>query len=443
MRVLIIGGVAAGMSAASKLNRSKLAPSIKVFENGPDVSYGACGLPYFISGVNLDANRMRIRTVKEFQASGIEVAMGTSVIKVDPEAHTITAREDATGKEYSESYDKLVIATGASPIVPPLPGIHLPGVFTLKTIPDAEAIRKAMLPESVRRVVIVGGGYIGMEMVETCIMLGKEVRVVEMKDQVLPPVDADIAIHAQREAEKFGVVFNLGEAVTGFNGDGWVQEITTNKGSYPADVVILSIGVSPNTKFLAGTGLDMLPNGAIVVDRQMRTNLADIFAAGDCATVWHKLLEKSVYLPLGTNANKQGKALAQVISDNGPGFPGALGTAILKVMEMEIGRTGISEAEAVQNNLEHAVTTVEAADYAPYYPNPTPVYAKLIYHPQTKVIMGAQLAGMKGAAGRLATMTAVVDQRMTTHELNELDLPYAPPFSQVWDVLHVAASASK
>lgn len=443
MKVLIIGGVAAGMSAASKLSRLNPSARIKVFESGPDVSYGACGLPYFISGLNQDANLMRIRTVEQFKASGIDVEMGVKVIQVDAKAHTLIARNIISGREYQDTYDKLIVATGANPIVPPLPGIDLPGIFTLKTIPDAEAVRKALLQKDVKDVVIIGAGYIGMEMVESCVALGKKVRVIEMKGQVLPPMDAEIAIHAQREAQTHGVVFNLDEAVTGFSGDKRVREAATNKGVYPADVVILCIGVAPNTQFLKASGLNLLANGAIIVDQKMQTNIEDIYAAGDCATVWHKLLNKPVYLPLGTNANKQGRALAEVIAGQGQGFPGALGTAVLRVLNLEMGRTGLNESEAGQNNLEYSTSTVEVLNHAPYYPDPTPLYIKLVYHSQSKVVLGAQLTGQKGAVGRVTAMAVVIDQQMTTRQMNDLDLPYAPPFTQVWDPLHVASGAAK
>ena len=443
MKVLIIGGVAAGMSVAAKLSRIEPEASIKVFEHGPDVSYGACGLPYFVSGLNPNPELMRIRSVAEFEASGIEVAMGSTVVKVDPQARKITSRHAQSGQETEEAYDKLVIATGANPIVPNLPGIDLANIYTLKTIPDAESIRSALLPEKVKNVVIIGAGYIGMEMVESCVLLGKKVRVVEMKDQALPPMDKEFAQLAQDEAEKHGVEFNLGEAVTGFSGKASVQQVLTDKGAYPADLVLLCIGVSPNTRFMRDTGLDMLPNGAIITDQKMRTNIADIYAAGDCSTVWHKLLNKPVYLPLGTNANKQGRALALSMLDKGPGFPGALGTAVLRVLDLEMGRTGISEAEAIRNNLEYATSQVKVMDLPPYFPGPTLLHIKLTYHPQTKVIMGAQIAGTKGAVGRVATMAAVVDRQMTIQELNDLDLPYAPPFSMVWDALHVAGGAAK
>ncbi len=443
MKVLIIGGMGAGMSVAAKLKRSSPDTIIKVFEHGPDVSYGTCGLPYYVSGLYTDANLMRVRSVAEFEASGIDVAMGHSVLAVDAPAKELVARNMTNGQEYRERYDKLVIATGTTPIVPPLPGVGLPGIFTLKTIPDGQALRQALLQESVRQVVIIGAGYIGMEMVESCVLLGKKVRVIEMKEQTLPPMDVEIARLAQDEAEKHGVVFNLGEAVSAFAGHDRVHEVLTNKGRYQADLVLLSIGVSPNTKFLQNTGIATLPNGAIITDQQMRTNLPDIFAAGDCCAVWHKLLHKPVYLPLGTNANKQGRHLAQVLVGQSPGFPGALGTAVLKMLNLEMGRTGITEAEAKQNNLACASAMVEVMNHPPYFPNSTPIYIKLTYNPESKVIIGAQLAGAEGAAARLATMAAVIDRQMTATELGNLDLPYSPPFAQVWDALHVAAAAIK
>lgn len=443
MKVLIIGGVAAGMSAASKLRRENSLTEIIVFEQGIDVSYGACGLPYFISGENKDADLMRIRKAEEFRESySIDVRIRHQVLVVNPHEKTVVVKNLETGLDYNESYDKLVIATGASPIRPPLKGIDLRNISTLKTIQDAESVRQVLLTDEIQDVAIIGSGFIGLEMVETCVRLGKKVRVFEMQDQVLPAYEPEIATLLKDTMEKHGVLIHTGEKVLEFRGNGKVSSIQTDQAEYRADFVILSIGVAPNTGFVRELGLELLSNEAIVVNNKMETNIKDIYAGGDCASVFHQVLQKHVYLPLGTNANKQGRIIGDNIAGRSKEFSGALGTSALRVLEIETGKTGVSEKEARENNIKYRTVVVEANNHAPYYPNPQPIKVKLVYDPENRVILGACMAGFEGVVLRINTFAAMIAARMTLEEAGSLDLCYAPPFSQVWDVIHVAVNAA-
>ncbi len=443
MKVLIVGGVAAGMSAASKLRREDSLAEITVFEQGIDVSYGACGLPYFISGENKEADLMRIRKVEEFREKyRLDVRIRHQVLSVQPSAKTVLVKNLDTGQEYSVDYDKLVLASGASPIRPSLKGINLENIVTLKTIQDAESIRQVLLTDKIRDVAIIGSGFIGLEMVEACVRLGKKVRIFEMLEQVLPAYEPEIAISLQATMEKHGVAIHTAEKVIEFRGNDTVSSIYTDKGEYKTDLVVLSVGVKPNTGFVSGLGLELLGNGAIIVNNRMETNIIDIYAGGDCASVFHRVLRKPVYLPLGTNANKQGKIIGDNLAGKNKEFPGALGTSVLRVLDMEAGKTGVSEKEARANHIKYRTVVVEANNHAPYYPNPQPIKVKLVYDPETRVILGACMAGVEGVALRVNTFAAMIAAGMTLEEAGNLDLCYAPPFSQVWDVIHVAANAA-
>ena len=313
MKIVIAGGDAAGMSAASKVRRSLPDAQVVVFERTEETSYGACGLPYYIGGVNDDADKIRIRRPEAFRKSGVDLRTHHEVVAVDAAGRTVTARDRSTGALVTESYDELVVATGASPILPPVEGREKAGVFTLKSIADAEAIRAWAERPEVADVVIVGAGYIGLELAESFVRLGKRVNMIEMAERPMMVMDADFAPLITDALTRHGVVLRTREAVKAVSGGDRAAGVVTDKGEYPAQLVVLSVGVRPNTSFLAGTGVELLRNGAVVVDGQMRSSVPHIFAAGDCATITNKVTGKPVYLPLGTNANKQGKVLGEVL----------------------------------------------------------------------------------------------------------------------------------
>ncbi len=443
MKIVILGGDAAGMSAASKLRRGLPHAQVTVFERTRETSYGACGLPYYIGGVNDDADKIRIRKPEAFLKSGVDLRLAHEAVAVDPTAKMVTARNTETGALVRESYDELVIATGASPILPPLEGRDRQGVFTLKSIADAQAIRDWAERSGVSDVVIVGAGYIGLELVESFVRLRKKVTMLEMAPRPMMVMDEDFAPLITQALERNGVVLRTGEAVKALTGGDQVTGVITDKGEYPAQLVILSVGVRPNTAFLRETGVDLLPNGAVVVDDQMRSSLPHIYAAGDCATITNKVTGKPVYLPLGTNANKQGKVLGEVLCGQDSRLPGALGTSMCRVVDLEVARTGINEREARDAGIPLRVVSTTAHTRPPYYPGGCELTVKLFFHAHSKALLGAQLAGLEGAAGRIGMCALAIDAGVTAPQLALADLGYAPPFNYVWDPVQLAAGMVK
>lgn len=441
MKTVIIGGVAAGMSAASKLKRLDTQSEIIVFERGRECSFAACGLPYYIAGVTAQEDSLRIRKPAEFAAAGIDLRLLHEVLSVDAEGKRVQVKNHTTGESFWESYDNLVVATGADAILPPWRGSELAGVFTLKTIEDANRIKE--YAKDVRRVTVVGGGYIGLEMVEALHLMGKEITLIEMAPRVLTSFDPEFSQKVEEYLAGIGVTLRMGEAVTSLEGIGAVREIRTDKGSYPAELVIVAVGVRPNTAFLRDTGVAMLKNGALDVDEYMRTSLPDVWAAGDCATVYHRLLQNSAYLPLATNANKQGRYLAQNLVGDPQPYTTACGTAFIKIGELELGRTGLSEGEAQANDVSALSVLTHSNERAAYYPGGGLLSVKLVFHVKSGVLLGAQLLGRNGSALRTDVLAACITAGMTVKQISELDLGYAPPFATTWDALHIAASAAQ
>ena len=441
MKVLIIGGNPAGMSAASRIKRKAPDTEVLVLEKTAEVSYGACGLPYYVAGLNDDLDLIRIRKVPEFEASGVQVKLGREVIGADFAAKQICAQLP-DGLQETYHYDKLVIASGSSPKAPPIPGIRQKNIFQLKTLQDAEELKRA-ISETKGNVVIVGGGYIGLEIAEACLYQKvKSIRIVEALPRVLNVFDPEFSEAVQAELEKHGVMVHTGEMVKSFTGtDGNVTGVVTDKGSYDADVVILSIGVSPNTRW--AEGIDKLPNGAISTNGAMETSVKDVYAAGDCATVMHKLLKKPVYFALGTNANKQGRLAGDRVLGKKVDLERALGTSMLRCMDLELAKTGLGEEDAKREGIAYQVKTIKSRSHARYYPNPYELTVKLTVRREDHVLLGAQVMGEKEAAWRIDVFACAIDQEMTVEELGYLDMGYAPPFASVWDAVQIAANAVK
>lgn len=446
MRVIIIGGVAAGMSAASKIRRSDATAEIIVFEKGMETSYGACGLPYFISGANDNVELLRIRRPEVFrEKQNIDVRLLHEVVHVDTIQKKVEAVNLVTGEHVTETYDTLVVASGASPVIPPIEGLNadLTNVFTVKTISDGETIKRFMAGESVKNVVIAGAGYIGLEMVEACHELKKQVTIIELQDRLLSSVDDEIGELISHELNENGIKVCLGEKIIKVNTEnGKVVSVETTKGIYETDALVLATGVRPNTKFLEETGIE-LERGAVVTNDKMETSIKDVYAGGDCAVVYHKLLKTNRYIPLGTYANKQGKIIGENIMGANKHFPGGLGTAAIKIINLEVGRTGISEDEAIQANMNYGTVVVKAPAHAQYYPGNEWITIKLVYDKEKKTILGAQLAGKKGAALRTDMFAILIDAEYTPEQIQNLDLLYAPPFANVWDAVQLAAGRIK
>ena len=443
MKLIVIGGVAAGMSAASKLKRLDPQAQVVVYEKGSFLSYGACGLPYYVSGVNDDYKKMIIRTQEDFEKAGISTFTNHEVIKVDPQNKTIMVRDLISKSMFIDKYDKLMISTGAHPIVPNFKGKDLSGVFVLKTLEDGIKLREAASKSEVRNVVIVGGGYIGIELAEAMVELGKNVKVLEKSERILTSFDKEISEIAEKTLKNHAVELLLDEELEIIKGTETVTGIKTSKGEYDADMVILSIGVRPSTDFLKGSGIDLAKNGAVIIDREMRTSVSDIYSAGDCAEVYHMVKEENSYIPLGTTANKCGKIVGNNLSGQHQKFIGALGSAAIKIMDMEMARTGIGESEAKAMKLDYDTVFVKDYNHPPYYPNREALYIKLIYEKRTHRILGAQIAGKQGAVLRVDMFAIAIQAKMTAEDIGMADLCYAPPFSGVWDAVNIAANAVK
>lgn len=440
MRVLVLGGNPAGMSAAARIKRKAPDTEVVVLEKTQEVSYGACGLPYYVAGLNDDLDLIRIRKVSEFEKSGVNVHLGTEATGIDFNNKIVKANNN--GNELEFNYDKLLIATGSSPKVPPIKGIDSKNIFCLKTLEDAENIKRE-LSLGDKKVVIVGGGYIGIEIAEACVLQkAKSITLVEAQDRVLNVFDDEFSNAFKEELIRNNVDVKTGELVKEFiNDNDKVSGVITDKNQYEADLVILAIGVTPNTSFIEG--IDKLKNGAIIVNEKMETSIPDVYAAGDCATVYHQILKKPAYIALGTNANKQGRVAGDVIMGKNAKFDRALGTSMLRFMNLEAGKTGIGENEAKENGFDYKVVSIENRSHARYYPDAVMINVKLIYDANTKVILGAEVMGPKEAAWRIDVLAVAIDQKMTTEELGYVDLGYAPMFAPVWDAIHIAANAAK
>ncbi|OAS88380.1 MULTISPECIES: CoA-disulfide reductase [Metabacillus] len=443
MKIIIIGGDAAGMSAAMQIVRNSTGHEITVLEKGGVYSYGQCGLPYVISGKIDSTEKLIARTQETFRDKyGIDARIFHEVLQVDSENKTVSGIDHSNEESFSLSYDRLLIATGVSPVVPDWEGASLSGIFSLKTIPDAKEIIDYM-QRDIKNVTVIGGGYIGLEMAECFAELGKKVTIIERNEQLAKIFDHEMAQFIHEEAEKQNIILKMGESVEAFSGKNQVEFIKTDKGEYETDLVLIAIGVRPNTTFLEGTGIIKSVNGAIQVNAYMQTSIKDIYAAGDCAIQYHRIKEKDDHIPLGTHANKQGQIAGLNIVNIHKTFKGVVGTSIIKFFNLTLGRTGISEMEAKLLNIPCQSVTIQSSDIAGYYPNNKKLTLKLIYHKETHMILGGQIIGGDGVDKRIDVLATALFNSMTTDQLLDLDLAYAPPYNGVWDPIQKAARRVK
>lgn len=444
MKVIIIGGVAAGMSAAAKLKRSTKDAQVVVYEKSKHVSFGACGLPYFVGNFFEDSQQMIVRTVEQFNASGISVHIEHEVLTVDSMNKMVTVKNLLTGDIFTDSYDKLMVATGASAIIPPIKNVHIQNVFTLKSMEDGLALKETMAKESLKRVAIVGAGFIGLEVVEAAKQYGKEIHVFQLNERVLVDTfDKEITDLLEEELRSQGVHLHLSNTVTELVGDQQVQQVVSTDGTFDIDLVVLTAGVRPNTQFLKDSGIEMMTNGALVIDEEGHTSMKDIYAAGDCATIPHVLKSEPAYIPLATGANKMGRIIGENLGGAHQKFNGSLASACLKVLDLEAGRTGLSEGEAERLKIDYKSVFITDMNQTSYYPGQSKISVKLIYDAKTKVILGGQVVGRKDAVQRVNVLATAIFAGLTTNQLAMLDLCYAPPFSRTWDVLNIAGSVAK
>lgn len=443
MKVIIIGAVAAGMSAAAKLKRIKPDYEVIVYEKTDIVSFGACGLPYYVGGFFQDSNMMIAREKSKFIESGIDLRTFKEVIDVNADSKTLTIKDSLTEEIFTDKYDKLMIATGASSIMPSLDKSY-ENLTTLKDMNDGLKLRELMNKEENNNIVILGAGFIGIETIEAAKKLNKNIHLVGRSNRVLNKVfDKEITDLLEEELKKNNIHLHLGETVKEYVGNNKITKVITNNSEIDTDLVVIAIGVKPNTSFLKNTNIDMLPNGAIIVDEGGRTSIKDVYSAGDCATIKNLVTNEDMYVPLATGANKLGRIVGENLGGMNSSFPGSLASSCIKVLDMEAAVTGLTEGKAKSLNIDYKTKCITNYNQTHYYPGREKLLVKLVYHAKTKVILGGQIAGYKDAVQRANVIATAITAGMTTDQLGMLDLCYAPPFATTWDVLNVAGNVSK
>ncbi len=441
-RLLVIGGVAAGMSAAAKARRVNRDLEIVVYEKSGYVSYGSCGFPYFIKGEIPRIDDVIVRTPEQFAKQGIEVHVHHEVLDIDTVSKWVRVRNLETGEEFTDTWDKLILTTGGAAAKPPIPGLELPGIFTLRTPEDAVAVHSWIEEHRPRQGVIVGGGYIGLEMAEALSAHGIEVTVLEMLPQVMPNLDKDMALLVQEELERQGVRLFLEHRVEAFQGQETVESVVAGGETFPADIVILSVGVKPNVKLAVDAGIALGPTGAVAVDAYQRTNVPNVWAAGDVAEAHHLVTGKPAYIPLGTTANKQGRVAGTNAAGGEAMFAGIVVTAAAKVFDLQVARTGLTEKQAREEGFEVASVSIKSSSRAHYMPGHQPIHVKLVFEKGSHRLLGGQMVGREGVAKRIDVIASALHAGWTTYDLAKLDLSYAPPFAPVWDPILVAANVA-
>jgi NADPH-dependent 2,4-dienoyl-CoA reductase/sulfur reductase-like enzyme len=438
-RMVVVGGDAAGMSAASQARKRRGPGELEIvaFERGRHTSYSACGLPYYAGDVVEDWRDLVARTPEEHAEQDIEVRTRHEVDAIDLEARRVRVRDLDGGRVVEEPWDVLVMATGSEPVRPPIDGIDLPGVHGLSVLQDGIDLRAA-IDAGPRRAVIVGGGYIGLEAAEALVNRGVPTALVEAAPQVMSRIDPDMGELVSDAVREIGVELLLEEEVEAIEGDGRVRAVRTVKRTLDADLVVLGLGTRPAVGLAEASGVELGPSGAIAVNPRMRTRHDGVWAAGDCAESRHLVSDRPVSYHLGTIANKQGRVCGINIGGGYATFPGVLGTAVSKVCEVEVARTGLSEAELADLGLEWERTVVDSTTRAYYFPGAAPIRTKALAERRSGRLLGAQIVGKEGAAKRIDVFATALWNGMTVDEMVNMDLSYAPPFSPVWDPVLIA-----
>jgi NADPH-dependent 2,4-dienoyl-CoA reductase/sulfur reductase-like enzyme len=442
-RLVVIGGDAAGMSAASQARRRAKPSELEIvaFERGQYTSYSACGLPYFVGGLVKDAQDLIARSPDEHRANGIDVRTGHEVVDVDVDARQLMVRRHRDHSTIVEGFDQLVFATGAVPVKPDLPGSDAKGIYGIQTITDGIALREHVVHSGVRRAVVVGGGYVGLEMAEAMTRAGLDVVLLDRSPQPMNTIDPDMGAVVADVLRGLGIELHMEVAVHGFeqDADGNVAAVATEGHAFPADIVVLGLGVKPGSRLAHDAGVAVGTTGGIVTDRRMATKTEGVWAAGDCVETFHRVSRRPVAMALGTHANKQGKVVGDNVTGGYSAFPGVIGTAVTKVCELEVARTGLSEREAHAAGFEFVVGRIESTTRAAYYPDSSTLHVKVLADARNGTMLGAQIVGREGAAKRIDVLATAIWTGMTADEFSMLDLAYAPPYSPVWDPTLVAA----
>ena len=442
-RLLIVGGDAAGMSAATQARRRRDPTELQIvaFERGRYTSYSACGIPYYVGGTVEELEALIVRTPEEFRKNNeIDAHIHHEVTAIDVDARKVTVRDLAASVERTEGFDQLVIATGATPIKPSWPGFDSDGVFGVQVLGDGVAIQRWVDEEQPTRAVVIGGGYIGLEMAEALKVRGIEVALIDVARQPMATLDEDMGALVAERMRDLGIGLFLDEKVVGIeNTNGRASAVVTEERSVPADIVILGMGVRPNIEVAEEAGIEIGSSGAIRVDRQMLTSAEGVWSAGDCAEKFHLVSRRRVSIPLGTHANKEGRVAGINIGGGYETFPGVVGTATSKVCDIEVARTGLNEREATEAGFQFVMNTSDSTTRAGYFPDSRPIKTKLVVEKQSGRLLGAQIIGEEGAAKRIDVLATALWNGMSVEQMLNLDLSYAPPFAPVWDPVLIAA----
>lgn len=437
--ILVIGGDAAGMGAASQARRLDKSLSIGVLEKGEFISYAACGMPYYISGFIEDYKSLLVVDKDEFiNKRNIQVYTGTEAVAADLKNKSVTTSSE--GSEIIYTYDRLVIATGAAAVLPPFDGVDNPGIMILKSLADGIKIRQHLDSVKPKSAIIIGAGLIGLELAEAFVEKGITVTMIEKAEGVAPAFSDEFRKIINTTLLEKNVNTVTGAGVKAIRGNPGNFSVETDKGIYKAELVLVSAGVRPNTMFLKNTGLDMLPNGAIIVNEKCNTSIKDVWSAGDCGTVTNLITGKTEFMPIATNANKQGRVAGlQAAGVQTEVFKGAIGTQMVKVFELEAAKTGFNRSDAEKHGIEIIEEFVEWKSRAGYYPGTQPISIKLTVRADNRKVIGAEIAGSDGAALRINPVAVAITAGMTIEDLAYTDFGYSPPFSPVWDPVIAAA----
>lgn len=441
MKYIIIGAVAGGASTAARLRRLDEHAEIIIFEKGEYISYANCGLPYYIGEVITDRNKLFVQTAASFnQRFNIDVRVMTEVTGINPDKKTVTAKNQVNGNVYEETYDKLVLSPGAGPLRPPLPGIGNEGIFTLRNVADTDYIKNYISHNRSKKAVVVGGGFIGLEMAENLHGLGLDVAIIEMGNQVMAPLDFPVAAIVQQHIRSFGVHLYLNNAVTGFVSTDTGLAVNLKSGDVlDADIVILSIGVRPDTKLAVGAGLKIGEGRGIYVNEYLQTSDPDIYAVGDAIEFKNPVTGQSMVTYLAGPANKQGRICANnIVMGNVQHYHGSINTAIVQVFGMTVGAAGTASKHLNAAGIKHIVSTTSSGSHAGYFPGAQQMTIQIAFSPDNGRLLSAQVAGFDGADKRLDILSSVIKKNGTIDELVEFEHAYAPPYSSAKDPVNMA-----
>ncbi|PWH84694.1 FAD-dependent oxidoreductase [Brumimicrobium oceani] len=442
MKYIIIGAVAGGASTAARIRRLDETAEIIMIEKGNYVSYANCGLPYYIGDVIKDRDKLFIQDAASFKRRfNIDVRVKTEAIEIDPKNNELTLLDLDSQKTYKESYDKLVLSTGAVPIKPPIPGINSSNVFTIRDVHDTDLVKAVIKNEDVKHATVIGGGFIGIEMMENMSHLGINVRLIERAPQLLTFLDEDMALMAKTEIESHGVVVDVNNGLTEIkdNADSSKTIVLENGEEFQTDLVILSIGVLPNSFLAKAAGLDVGARGGVLVNEFMQTSNSDIYAVGDVIEFHHPICEASYPIYLAGPANKQGRICANnMVNGNTKAFKGSVSTTIVKVFGKTIGATGSNSRMLTNHKIKHITSVTHGSSNAGYYPGASQMVIKIAFNPETGVLLGAQVIGQEGVDKRVDIFSTYVQNKQTIDDLMEFEQAYAPPFSSAKDPVNMA-----